>query len=345
MRRILSALGAAMFAGLGAAPVQSADSVTLTIQHFLSPKSATQTDFIEPWAKRVEEQSQGRIRFEIFPSMAMGGKPPELYRQARDGSVDIVWTVLGYTPGAFPRAEVFELAGVHRGSARATTLAIQDVFADHLASEFTDVKTILVHTHAGNAFHMVSKPVRGLADLKGLKLRTPTRTGAWMIESWGADPVGMPVPELPQALSKGVVDGALIPFEVAIPLKVHELTRYSVEGAQGERFGTAVFLYAMNRGRYEALPAELKAVIDANSGSGIAAWAGEVWDRIEAPAKALVEGRGNEIVRLDDAALAAFAPKTEETVARWVAEVTSKGIDGAALVAAARAAVAAHTAP
>src|SRR5690606_20490291 len=106
-------------------------------------------------------QSQGRIRFEIFPSMAMGGKPPELYRQARDGSVDIVWTVLGYTPGAFPRTEVFELPGVHRGSARATTLAIQDVFADHLAGEFADVKTILVHAHAGNAFHMVSKPIRG----------------------------------------------------------------------------------------------------------------------------------------------------------------------------------------
>ncbi len=74
---------------------------------------------IEPWAKSIEEASDGRIAFEIFPAMALGGKPPELYSQVRDGVADVVWTVTGYTPGTFPRIEVFELPSVHQGDARA----------------------------------------------------------------------------------------------------------------------------------------------------------------------------------------------------------------------------------
>ena len=96
---------------------------------------------------------------------------------------------------------------------------------------------------SGNALHLVSRKVTKISDLKGLKLRTPSRSGAWLIESWGAEPVGMPVPALPQALSKKVIGGALIPFEIAISLKVADLTSSSVELANGERFGTSIFLF------------------------------------------------------------------------------------------------------
>jgi len=342
MRKQILALAGLALAGLSAAPAQAAD-VTLTIQHFLSPKAPAHAAFIEPWAKHIEEQSKGRIAFEIFPSMSLGGKPPELYRQVRDGTVDIVWTLLGYTPGTFPRTEVFELPGVHKGSAEATTLAIQDVYDQFLAEEFQDIHPILLHVHTGQAIHMVDKPVRALADLKGLKLRTPSRTGAWVIESWDAEPVGMPVPELPQALSKGVIDGALIPFEIVAPLKVQELTKYSIEGINGERFGTSVFLYGMNKERYEALPDDLRAIIDANSGANIAQDIGKVWDAIEPKVKAMVEEHGNEIIKLDAAVLAEFDAKAATVTQRWIDEVTASGIDGKALVAAAQAAVAKHS--
>ena len=314
---------------------------TLTVHHFLSPKSTTHARFIEPWARRIEEQSGGRIKVEIFPAMALGGKPPELYRQVRDGAADLVWTLIGYTPGVFPRSEVFELPTVHQGSARATNLAIQDKF-DLIAEDFADLKPILVHVHAGNAIHMREKPVRAVEDLKGLKLRTPSRTGAWMIEAWGAEPVGMPVPALPQALSKGAVDGALVPFEIVPPLKLQDLTDYSVEGPEGARFGAAVFLFAMNKDRYEALPEDLKAVIDANAGSALAEDMGMVWDQVEAPGKAAQEDSGGEIITLDADAKARFDALGEEAVARWIAEADGQGIDGQALVDAARAAIAKH---
>ena len=341
--RLCAALLAVAVWGSVAWGSASAAEVTLTVHHFLSPKSAAHKSFIEPWARRVEAQSGGRIAIEIFPAMAMGGKPPELYRQVRDGAADIVWTLIGYTPGVFPRSEVFELPTVHRGSARATNLAIQDSF-DLIAEDYTDLKPILVHVHAGNALHMRETAVRSVADVEGLKLRTPSRTGAWMIEAWGAEPVGMPVPALPQALSKGAVDGALVPFEILLPLKLQELTDYSIEGEDGARFGTSVFLYAMNKGRYESLPDDLKAVIDANAGPAIAEEIGVLWDSVEAPGKAAQEGSGGRIVVLAPEAKSGFDRLGEAVVTRWIEDSGGKGVDGGALVEAARAAVAKHSA-
>ncbi|MEO1292052.1 MAG: TRAP transporter substrate-binding protein [Pseudomonadota bacterium] len=324
---------------LGACTGALAADVTLTVHHFLSPKSTAHTKLIMPWAERLESQSGGRIKVEVFPSMAMGGKPPELYRQVRDGAADAVWTLIGYTPGVFPRSEVFELPTVHRGSAEATTKAIQDRF-DLIADDYDDIHPLLVHVHAGNALHMVGRSVTGPADLDGLKLRTPSRTGAWLIDAYGADPVGMPVPALPQALAKGVVDGALVPFEIVPPLKLHELTQNSVEGADGGRFGTSVFLFAMNKDRYEALPEDLKTVIDANAGAALAAQIGDAWDAAEAPGKALQEKSGGSVDGLSAETMAAFDAIGEQVAIRWAEEASANGLDGAALVEGAKAAVA-----
>ncbi|MEL6576082.1 MAG: TRAP transporter substrate-binding protein [Pseudomonadota bacterium] len=331
-------------AGTLAAPhIAKGAEFTFTIHHFLSPKAPAQTKLIAPWAERVTAASGGRIAFEIFPSMSLGGKPPELYNQVRSGVADIVWTLPGYTPGVFPRLEVFELPTVHGGSAEVTTKAIQDVMP-MLAADLADVKPLLIHTHAGNALHTVSKDVNGPADVAGLKLRSPSRTGVWMLESWGAEPVGMPVPALPQALSKGTIDGALIPFEVAIPLKIAQLAEYSIEMAGGRRFGTASFMFAMNKERFASLPADLQAVIDANSGAAIAGETGAAWDAIEPIGKKIATEQGRTVKQLSPEASAEFDALHQGLTGRWLEEVAGKGIDGDALLASALEAMKAHTA-
>ena len=330
-------VGAALAAS--AATGAAAQEVTLTVHHFLPPKSNAQVGMIEEWAKRVEDQSGGRIDVEIFPSMSMGGSPPELYNQVRDGAADIVWTVLGYTPGVFPRAEVFELPSVHRGSAVATTKAM-NASMDWLAEDFKDVHVIFLHSHDGNVLHSATEEITSFDQLAGKKLRTPSRTGAWMIESWGAEPVGMPVPDLPQALAKGVVDGALVPYEIVPALKLQELEKATTELPNGDRFGAATFMFAMNKDRYESLPDDLKKVIDDNSGANAAEWVGRAWeeDFEEKGVKALDEA-GVTRITLDEAEAAKFDAAAEEVVKRWVEEAGSKGLDGQALVDQAREAV------
>ncbi|MCA0918795.1 TRAP transporter substrate-binding protein [Pseudooceanicola nanhaiensis] len=328
---------AATAATLGTAA--SAQDVTLILHHFLPPVSNAHKDMLEPWAEKIETESGGRIAVEIAPSMSMGGKPNELYGQVRDGTADIIWTILGYTPGVFPRSEVFELPLVHAGSAADTTVAL-NASLDMLADDFKDVKVLFLHSHDGNLIHTSTKAVRSFDDAAGLKLRTPGRTGAWVITGMGAEPVGMPVPALPEAMAKGVVDGALTTYEIVPAINLQELDKFATELPNGDRFGTSVFMLAMNKDIYEDMPEDLRAIIDANSGMNVAKEIGALWEGFEEPGIAALEGAGVERIVLSDEEGAKFNAVSEGVVQRWVDEVSAKGIDGAALVEGARKAIA-----
>lgn len=329
----------AMIGALGFASVASAEEVTFTVHHFLPPKANVHTKMIKGWADRVHKQSEGRLSFQIFPAMSMGGKPPEIYSQVRDGVVDIGWAVLGFTPGVFPRTEVFELPLVHAGSAKATTIAL-NASMDKVKDDFKKVHVLFLHAHDGNVLHSATKNVNSFEAAAGLKLRTPSRTGAWVIEAMGAEPVGMPIPALPEAMAKGVVDGALTTYEIAPALKLNELDKFVTELPNGGRLGTAVFMLAMNKDRYNELPDDLKKIIDANSGVNVAPEIGQMWEDFEIPGKQALEQSGVGITVLSEEEGAKFDKANEQVVERWIKEVSKKGIDGEGLVKAAREAIA-----
>jgi TRAP-type C4-dicarboxylate transport system substrate-binding protein len=315
---------------------------TLKLHHLLGPKAPAQTKMLEPWANRVMEDSKGRIKVEIYPSMSLGGAPPQLISQVRDGVVEMIWTVNGYTPELFPRTEVFELPGVYTNDTTATNLAMREMFNDYLAEEYVGVHIIALHVHAGQGIQMRDALVRKPADLAGKKMRIPTRTGAWIIEALGATPVGMPVPDLPQALSTGAVDGALIPWEIIPPLKIQELTQYQIEGPEHERFGTTTFQISMNQAVWDSLPDDLKEVVDKNSGEDFAREVGQVWRDSEEGGINVALKDGNELVTLTEEEMQAFRIAMEPVVKRWIDEVTAKGIDGQKLVDTAKATIAKH---
>jgi TRAP-type C4-dicarboxylate transport system substrate-binding protein len=328
---------------LAALSFGAAAQTTLKLHHFLGPKSPAQVRMLEPWAQRVEKATGGKVKVEIYPSMSLGGKPPQLINQARDGVVDIIWTVNGYTAGLFPRSEVFELPFVHTNNPAATNLAMREMYAKHLAADFKGVQPLFLHVHAGQAIHMVDKEVRKPEDLQGLKMRIPTRTGAWIIEALGASPVGMPVPDLPQALSKKVVDGAFIPWEIIPPLKLQDITDYQIEGPDKLRFGTTTFQISMNAARWKSLPPDARKAIESVSGEAWVREVGEIWREIDEQGIAIAVKAGNKHIQLTEAEAAAFRQKMEPVVERWIKDVKSKGIDGAALVKTARELIAKHS--
>ncbi|MET1414548.1 TRAP transporter substrate-binding protein [Roseibium sp. HPY-6] len=331
-------LGAAMMVFSGT-PVLAADH-EFKLHHFIGEKAPAHAQMLVPWAKRVEENSGGKVSIEIYPAMTLGGRPPELINQVRDGVVDLVWTVNGYTPGLFPRSEVFELPGVHKNDTAATNLALKELFESDLKDDYKGVEVMFLHVHAGQGIHMTDTEVRSPADLEGKKIRIPTRTGAWVIEALGASPVAMPVPELPTALQKGVIDGAMIPWEIIPPLKIQEQTEFQIEGADKERFGTTVFQVSMNKARWDALPDDIKqAFLDASD----TAWAeevGNIWAGADDFGIGLATKAGNKHITLTPEETAAFNEVLAPVVDRWVNEVAEKGIDGNALVEKAKAAVA-----
>jgi TRAP-type C4-dicarboxylate transport system substrate-binding protein len=153
----------------------------------------------------------------------------------------------------------------------------------------------------------------------------------------------MPVPDLPQALSTGAVDGALIPWEIIPALKLQELTKYQIEGPNHERFGTTTFQISMNKASYDKLPDDLKAVIDKNSGEEFAKLVGKVWRDSEEGGINVALKDGNELITLTDEEMQAFRDAMAPVDKRWIDEVTSKGIDGQKLYDAAKAAIAKYS--
>jgi len=337
MLRIVLA-GALAALAWAAGPAQ-AQQVTLRVHQFLPAPAPIPSKFIAPWAKKVEEESKGRIKVELYPSMQLGGTPAQLFDQARDGVVDIVWTLPGYTAGRFPKSEVFELPFI-AGNGEQNSPATWEFYEKHLKDEFKDVKILAVHTHGPGLIHAKGNGVRKLEDLKGLKVRAPTRMVNKLLETLGATPVGMPVPQMPDALSKGVIDAAVVPWEVTTPLRVAELVNTHTAFSGNRSLYVTLFIYAMNKAKYDSLPPDLKKVIDNNSGPATSKWAGKTMDDGDAPGLAAAQKRGNAIVVLDAAETARWKKAAEPVYNAWIAEMKAKGIDGQALIDDARAMIA-----
>lgn len=340
----LLALTGALVLVAGAVAPAIAQTVTLRVHQFLPAPAPVPRNFIAPWAKKVEEESRGRLKVELYPSMQLGGTPPQLYDQAKDGVADIVWTLPGYTPGRFPRTEAFELPFI-AGNGEQTSQAAWEYYQKHLKEEFKDVQVIAVHTHGSGLLHVKGNGVRRLEDMKGLKLRGPSRQVNKLLETLGATPVGMPVPAMPDALAKGVIDGTVVPWEVTLPLRVAELVNTHTSFSGNRSLYVSFFVFAMNKRKYESLPPDLKKVIDANSGPATSRWVGQVMDAGDAPGLEAAKKRGNAIVVLDAKETARWKAAAQEVTQAWIAEMKSRGIDGQALVDDARALIAKYAGP
>lgn len=325
--KILNLLGGAAVAAI-AATGATAQDVTLKLHQFLPAQANVPKLVLDVWADKVEAASDGRIKVDRFPSMQLGGKPPELMDQAIDGVADIIWTVVGYTPGRFPTTEVFELPFMVE-DARAASCAYWKMFEEHMEDgEFKDVKILGTWVHGPGMFH-TADPVETPADLEGMKIRGGSRLVNKLLELTGATPVGMPVPAVPEGLSKGVIDGTTIPWEVTAALKVPELVENHTE-FEGAALYTLTFVLAMNKDKYESLPDDLKAVVDANSGLEFSIFAGGTQADADGPARELAVDNGNNIVTVSDTS--AWQEAVQPIYAEWVADLDSKGIDGQARI-------------
>ncbi len=340
-RRLL--LGATGFAApaLIRMPSARAQETVLRLHHFLPAVSNVHRFFLQPWAQKVAQDSGNRLRIQIFPAMQLGGAPPQLFDQARDGVADIIWTLPGNTPGRFPKIEVFELPFVAHRKAGVNVKAVQEYATKHLQDEFREVHPLLVWGHDGGLIH-AKRELKTMEDLRGLKLRFPSRLNGEALRALGAAPIGMPVPQVPEALSQGVIDGAVVPWEVVPALRLQEMVRFHTEIPGNPTLYIATFILAMNKAKYEGLPAELRQVLDANSGMAIAELAAKPWDEQGPIVEQQVRRRGNQITTITEAEKARWQQTTQPVVDGWVAQMREKGQDGAALLAEARALVAKH---
>ncbi len=334
-----SSLAAALAALLSAqAPQAAAQEVTLRLHNFNSPKAIANRLFMGPWAKALEKKTNGRLKIQVYPAMQLGGRPGDLYGQARDGVVDIVWTLPGYSAGRFPLTEVFELPYV-AGSAEATSQAMNEFYAKWLGDEYKDTHPLVFHSTANGHIHTVKKAIRRLEDIKGMKIRGYSRINAGTLKAMGAVPVGMPVPKVYEALSRGVVEGTWIPWTIMRPFRLHEVTNFHTELAMSP----ALFVMTMNKASYAKLPADLRQAIDDSTGMALAKRLGKMWQDDEKPGRDIAIKKGHTIITLDAAETARWKTAVQPVIESWIKKVTAKGHDGRAMVADARRLVAKYS--
>src|SRR5262252_3557772 len=310
-------------------------SITLKLHHAFSAVSGVHDKFLLPCARKVENESGGRMRVDIFPSMQLGGAPAALLDQTRDGSVDIVWVAPTVAPGRFAKTETFELPFLPSRRALVSSKALTDFAAVNLQDEFRDFYTICFSCSDSAAIH-ATRPVRTIEDMKDFKLHVQTRLAAETMRALGAYPVMMPSAQLPAAITEHVVDGCLDPWHLVPPLRLNDLLRSHTEFSDHSP-SARTYVLAMNKTSYDRLPRELKSVIDSNSGQIAAAIAGAMWDQQAAAVANMVVERGDLIVTLLPESVARWRKATEPVIDAWRKGIKEQKIDGAKLILAANA--------
>ncbi|MEN9537945.1 MAG: putative periplasmic component [Pseudomonadota bacterium] len=331
-----AALGGSALSGL------AQQAVTLKFHTFMAPQSNVWLNMHKAWMDKVEKDSAGRIKFEAYPAMQLGGTPIQLYDQVKDGVVDVTWTLPGNTAGRFPRVEVFELPFI-MNNAEATSKAYWEYLQTVATDEFKDTHLIAVNVHGPGFFHSRDKQIKSAADLKGMKVRGPTRQVTKLLASLGATPVGMPLPAIPDALSKGTIDACSLPWEVVPSVKVNELTKFHSEfPSTGPALYTTTFVMCMNKAKYDGLAPDLKRVIDANSGMATSGWLGKTQQAGDPAGRKSATDRNNTLYTFSAAETEQFIKLSSHVDDEWVADITKRGFDGKKLLETAKALIAKH---
>jgi len=296
--------------------------VDLSFAHFMPASSWQNQDLFGAWERAVEAASEGRIDVTVYPAQTLG-RAPQGYDNARDGVADIAWTVQGYTANRFPLSHIVELPGLF-DTAEVGSCAFQKLYdSGALDEEYAETHVLFVHTHGPGHLHTAETPVTTLAELEGLKIRRPTAVIGTLLEELGAEPVGMPAPKIYEATARGTIDGFMLPWEAVEGFRAYEVANHHT------RFGfyALAFVATMNKATYRALPVDLKAVIDAESGMKWALEAGRGYDQGDVSGFEVTKANGT-IHEIDPADRPNWQAAAERATERYLAELDGRGLPG-----------------
>ncbi len=319
-----------------ALPVQ-AQTVTIKFTHFLASSSNFHKGVAEPWCADIEKDSGGRMKCQLYPSMQLGGTPAQLADQVKNGVADVAWTSPSYTTGRFVRSEALELPFTMPPDALRGSRAMWDFAQKHAMEDYKDFKLLALFSGTNQIVHTAGKAVADVDDFKGLRLRSPSRSVSLFMSALGAAPVNMPVAQITEGISKGVLDGAMVPWEVVPSVKIDEVTKHHLQSREDQLgFVQSPMVILMNKRKYDSLPADLKKVIDKHSGAALVERVGRVFEDGNSEARRKVAAIGNTVTTIKMADYEAIRKATAGIEAEWIKQVAGRDVDGAKLAAEAR---------
>lgn len=298
-------LGATLTALLGTAGAQT----VLKVSNWIPMQHAYNTDVVIPWAAQIDKATQGRVKLEILPKVV--GTPGTQYEVARDGLADIVTVVPGYSPGRF---DIFGLGELPMASADPTVgaPAYFNFYEKHLAALnlFKGTHVLSVFTTSPGQIFTSKKPVTSMADLSGMKLRSPVTTTVDSLKAVGAVPMQKPSTELYELLSGGVLDGTLAGPDQVNGMRLGEVTKHLTVVPGG--FYSSVMAVMINEDAWKKISEADRKSIQAISGKPFAERIGVVFSRSVAEGTAAFKAKGGTVTQASPALVAdlkkAFEP-------------------------------------
>jgi TRAP-type C4-dicarboxylate transport system substrate-binding protein len=324
-RRSFIKAGAATAAIVGFPSILRAQApIELKISHYVPALHGLQTDFIEPWSKEIEKRTNGRVTFKIFAAASPLGKAENQLDQAQSGVVDIAFGLSGNPRGRMPRSLIVEMPFLIESAGQGSN-TLMSVYQKYLKDEYKGLKVLSLLTHNAGHIHTRDKKVEKMEDLVGLRLRTPSATASAMLTQLGAVPVGMPPGAAYEQIDKGVIDGACFPWDPVRAFRIDEVTKFHTVAS----FYTAAFWFGMNEKKYNALPADVKKIIDELSGEYLTSRMQGWWDKWDAAGRAAAVARKNTIITLSPTERKRWADALIPTYNKVMIETEGQGVKNA----------------
>ena len=319
-RLALCALAGAVSALMMAGPV--AAQTVLTLSSWVPP-THTLTEGQKEWCAMLEQKAAGKIKCQVLPRAV--GAPPGTFDAVRNGLADLSFTVHGYTPGRFTTTQMVEFPFMGN-SAEATSVAFQRIYAKTpaMADEHKGVKVLAVFTHGPGIVLNTKKPVTKVDDLAGMKWRIGGGMVNEISKTLGMNVTLKPAPESYELLSTGVMDGTLFPAESVESFKIDKVIKYATT-FPGGLYNTS-FVFMMNQAKFDALPPEVKKLIDEMSGEFAARMLGRGWDKVDRRGMAFMQAAGVSFTKADPAFVAAVKAKTVGLEDTWAKAAEAKGM-------------------
>jgi TRAP-type transport system periplasmic protein len=316
------ALGtSALLAGAGVLS-GTAQAQELKMAHFIGTRHPMASRFMAPWAKMISDANVGGLTIRLYPGGQIGGKPPGAFKRVRNAISDIEFGLQGYTSSVFPRTLVTEVPLQWAKPSQATA-ALWRIFEKHVATEYKSVVPLALWNTDVPAI-MTNKVVRRPEDLRGLKLRTPSKNQSEIIKALGAIPVAMPITQLYGAIEKGVVDGAMVPMSTIRSFKLAEVVKNFIIDLP---FGYSPLFIVMNKKTFNSLSKAQQDLIKRTTGRDWSIKAAKMYERAGAGGIKVVQGRDDtSITVLTAEEKAAWRAKLEQIVADWSARFEKRGI-------------------
>jgi len=326
LRRFLFvALAGGLF---GAAPPALAQT-TLTMSSWVSPQHHLTAVVLQGWASEVEKATNGRVKFSMLPKHPSA--PPGTFDAVRDGLVDLSFVTASYTPARHILPLLAELPG-GGDTALVNSVAYSRIYWKYFdkVGEYKGVKLLGVFTH-GPGQMFTKRPISGINDVQGLKIRTGGGVAEAVAKALGASPFVKPAPESYELLKGGVADGVFFPLESIVSFKLETVLEQATLFPGG--MYSSAFGFFMNEDKWNKLPKADQDAIAKLSGEHIARLAGQSWDEADKKGLEALKKSSVKIVNADAAFVAEVQKRSAPIVEDWVKKANGKGLDGAKILA------------